>query len=239
VPIITSPLGGVIYVSIKTGIDKPEDIKKLIGQKLIFGANTPRGADATRLLMFDMLDLDVNVVFGIGAAPARQAFERGEFSLSYETTAAYLRQVTPLIEAGKAVPIFAYGYIGEDGKLGRDPTFPDLPHFGEAYRAIHGKEPSGPAYDALLTLFNAQVMASKAIVLPKGTPEEIIEAYRSAVAKALEAPEFQTVKEQVVGDYPQSLGAEAKRILANSTVMKPEAKEWLMSWIEEKYEVKR
>lgn len=238
VPIITSPLGGVIFTSPKTGVTKPEEVAKLTGQKLVFGANTPRGADATRLLMFDMLDLDLNVVFGIGAAPARQAFERGEFSLGYETTAAYLRQVVPLIEAGKAVPIFAYGYIDEDGKLGRDPTFPDLPHFGEAYESIHGKEPSGADYEVLLTLLNIQVMANKSLVLPTGTPTEIVETYRTAMRKVLDDPEFQKVKEQAIGAYPQAIGKAAETVLQRSSVMDPEAKAWLTDWLEKKYGVK-
>ena len=40
---------------------------------------------------------------------------------------------------GKAVPLFSWGALDEDGNLVRDPTFPDLPHFGEAYEMLTGQ----------------------------------------------------------------------------------------------------
>ena len=121
-------------------------------------------------------------MFGMkGRGEGRLAFERGETTIDYQTTSAYLKSSVPLVKEGKAIPLFSWGAIDESGKLVRDPTFPDLPHFEEAYEIVHGKKPSGIEWDATKAFLIAGFPAQKLMLLPKGTPDDIVEAYRQGI----------------------------------------------------------
>ncbi|XQF93581.1 hypothetical protein ACOBV9_07205 [Pseudoalteromonas espejiana] len=45
----------------------------------------------------------------------------------------------------------SFGVLNKEGKIVRDPTFPDLPHVGEVYEMIHGKKPTGVEYNVWKT----------------------------------------------------------------------------------------
>lgn len=238
IPIVLSPFGYVVYASTSTGIKSPADIAKLRGaDNLIYGGDGPTDADITVLLSLDMLGITPKAVFGIATGPARLAFERGELNMRYDTAPNFTQAVKPMIEEGKAVPLYSYGFLNDDGKLVRDPSFPDLPHFAEVYESIHGKEPDGPAFKAWLSLFGVNVMANKALLLPAGTPADIVSAYRDA-ARALAAdPAFRASSERFIGKYELVIGEAAGKILRNVTQMDPQAKSWLSDWLKKKYDV--
>jgi tripartite-type tricarboxylate transporter receptor subunit TctC len=230
------PLGLVAYGSPSLGIEGPEDIAKLQGQSLVFGGNTPTSLDMTVLLALDQLGLDVHAVFGISRGPARLAFERGEFNVDFQTAAAYQRNVTPMVEDGTAVPLFSFGVLGPDGEFVRDPTFPDIPHFVEAYETMHGEKPSGLWFDAWQTFFHAAVTVNKGLSLPAGTPPEIVEAYSQALEAMLQDPTFIAEAEEHVGRYEQATGERAKEWFALATTASPEVREFVLNWLEEKHD---
>ena len=82
------------------------------------------------------------------AGDGRLAFERGETNIDYQTSSAYLRNVTPMVEAGDAVPLFTWGILDEDGNPARDPTFPDLPIMESRYRCCTVKPRRARYYEA-------------------------------------------------------------------------------------------
>src|SRR5688572_6816969 len=189
-PIVLSPQGSVVYVASTLGVKSAKDIGKLKGQALTFGGNTPTGAEMRVTTAFELLGLNVKYVWGIERGPARLAFERGEFTINYDTTPGYLKNASQLVKAGKAVPLFSLGVLDEKGNLVRDPNFKDLPNFAEVYEMMHGKKPAGPAYEAWKAVLKMGVMANKSVLLPAGTPAPIVEAWRAAITKTLADPEF-------------------------------------------------
>ena len=91
------------------------------------------------LLSFKMLGLTVDPVFGIeGRGDGRLMFERGEANIDYQTSAAYINNVQPLVDQGLAVPIFTWGALDDAGNIVRDPTFPDLPSLQGSLRGDRG-----------------------------------------------------------------------------------------------------
>jgi len=237
IPVMVSPLGAVAYVSPSTGVQKPEDIARLGGQTLKYGSNGATSVDITLLLAMDLLGFDLQVVFGMNRGPARLAFERGETNLDHQTTAAYLRQSKPLVDAGKAVPLFSFGYMQADESFTRDPTFPDIPSFNEAYRRVHGRDPSGPGYEAWTTLFHATVTASKAFMLPAGTPAPVVAAYRAAATAMVNDPVFKAAAANEIGVYPQAVGEAAARQLKLALTLPADARAYLTEWLRRKYSV--
>jgi len=144
----------------------------------------------------------------------------------------------PLVKDGKAVPLFSFGLLDEKGDLQRDPSFPDMPHFGEVHEMVMGKKPSGPAFDAYKSFLQAAFGAQKAIFVPKDTPKEIIDAYTQALERLLKNAEFRKTTEEELGDYEQYTGARTKVLVEQAITVSPEAKTWIKDWLTKKYNVK-
>ncbi len=237
-PVMVSPTGGVFYVSPDLDVSSPEDIDKLEGERLVYASQGATSLDLVPLLALDLLGLDVHAVFGMkGRGEGRLAFERGEANLDYQTSSAYITNVEPLVEAGRAVPLFSWGVLDGEGNIVRDPSFPDLPHFAEFYEAAKGEPPSGPGWDAWKAFFAAGFAAQKIVVLPEGTPDDVAEAYREAVRQMKEDPQYQATKQDVIGDYEQVTGEEAERLYEVATNVPDEAREWVRNWLSEEHNV--
>ena len=237
--VLATPTGGVVYLNPELGVKSAADLSQLAGTKLVYGSQGATSLDLIPLLAFEMLDIDVKAVFGMkGRGAGRLAFERGEVNIDYQTTAAFLKKVTPLVKEGKAVPVFSWGVIGRDGELQRDPTFPDLPHFAEVYEMVHGKKPSGSAFDAWKSFYIAGFAAQKGIFLPKGTSEDVIAAWRDAANKVISSEGFTEKSQKVLGVYPQAVGKDAERLFRNAIELEPSAKRWVTNWLSQKYNVK-
>lgn len=239
ITVLASPTGGVAYVKPDLGVESAVDLGKLKDTELIYGSQGATSLDIIPLLAFEKLGLNVKAVFGMqGRGAGRLAFERGETNIDYQTSSAYLESVTPLVEAGEAVPIMSWGALDEDGNLVRDPTFPDLPHFAEAYEMVHGEPPSGPWFDAWKAFFTSGFAAQKMIFLPEGTPDDVVQAWRDAAAAAVASEELQAKKQEVLGDYKQAIGEAAQKMKQLATEVEPEAKEWMVNWLKERYNVR-
>jgi tripartite-type tricarboxylate transporter receptor subunit TctC len=236
-PVVLSPQGSVVYVAPSLGVKSVKDLGKLKSQALTFGGNTPTGAEMRVTTAFDLLGLNVKYVWGIERGPARLAFERGEFTINYDTTPGFMKNASQLVKAGKAVPLFSLGVLDEKGNLVRDPNFKDMPNFAEVYEMMHGKKPSGPAYEAWKAVLKMGVMANKAILLPPGTPQPVVEAWRTAVRKTLEDREFDEKAGKVIEGYPQFVGESARPILNSATTLTPEVWEWLKTFLKTKHDV--
>ncbi len=239
IPIILSPEGSVFYVSTSLGVKGPQDLPKLKGKKLVYGGNSPTSADLRIILALGLLGiLPKTHVWGIERGPARMAFERGEVNVDYDTTPAFLKNAKPLQDQGKMVPMFTLGVVDKSGNFVRDPNFPNLPSFYEAYQMMNGgKKPSGPSFDAWKNLFQMGVMANKFFALPAGTPKDIVETYRATAQEILKDPEFRKHAENIVGGYDQLIGDDALPNIKEATTISPEAWNWLDSWLKKNYGV--
>jgi tripartite-type tricarboxylate transporter receptor subunit TctC len=184
-PVLVSPTGGVVYIPSHFGVSDASELGQLADTELVYASQGATSLDLVPLLAFEVMGLNVRHVFGMtGRGDGRLAFERGEATIDYQTSSAYLTNVVPLVEEGTAVPLFSWGVLDADGNVQRDPTFPDLPHFVEAYEMMHGEPPSGVAFDAYMAFFGSGFAAQKPVMLPEGTPAEIVAAYRPAVIDA-------------------------------------------------------
>ncbi len=236
--VLATPTGGVAYVNPGLGVKSAADIDKLKGVDLLYGSQGATSLDLVPLLGFELLGLNVEPIFGMkGRGGGRLAFERGETNIDYQTSSAFLSKVTPLVKEGKAVPLMAWGSLDADGNVVRDPTFPDLPSFKEVYEQMHGKAPSGEAWEAWKAFFTAGFPAQKMVFLPKGTPQEIIDAYSAAFDKVIAAPGFAEKSKKRLGVYPQLTGKGAEAKLQIATNVDPAAKAWVKTWLKERFGV--
>lgn len=239
IPVLASPTGGVAYINPEVGVTGAKDLAKAKGKKMKYGSQGPTSLDLVPVLGFQILGLDVDPVFGMkGRGDGRLAFERGEALIDYQTTSAYLKNVVPLVKAGKAVPLFSWGVLNDKGEFVRDPTFPDLPHFVEFYEMAYGKKPSGIEFEAFKAFNTAGFAVQKLIFLPKGTPKDIVDAYVQALEKGIRTDEFKKKAEAELGDYEQATGKAAETMLKVALDIPPEARQWVRKWLTDKYNVK-
>lgn len=238
-PVLVSPTGGVVYLPARFNVRSASELGRLRGQELVYASQGPTSLDLVPMLAFLVLGLNVRHVFGMrGRGEGRLALERGEATIDYQTTSAYLAQVRPMVERGQVVPLFSWGVLDSQGHVQRDPTFPDLPHFVEAYQMMHGRRPSGVEFNAYMAFFAAGFAAQKPAMLPPRTPPEIVQTYRRAFAAAIADPELQANKAEALGDYEQAVGDAVEPLYRMATTIDPAAREWARTFLATHYNVR-
>ena len=235
-PVVLSPQGSVLFATAKTGIAGQDAVtasKTLAGQKHTLGIKSPTGSELRAVAAFNLLGIDsIRPIFGLSAGERRQSMIRGEINLGVEPYSGYSSKVTPYVKSGELAFFATLGFINADGKVVRDPGLPNAMTVPEIYKALHGKDPSGPLWQAYLNFLNMGVMTSKSLSLPAGTPPEIVAAWKSAVDATLQDPKFQEISGKVLGPYPQVFGKEAKNAIRGALNMNETQRQWLFNWVE-------
>lgn len=236
---MAGPTGGVVYTTPSLGLKSVDDIGILKDKDLVYASQGATSLDLVPLLGFQAMGFKVQHVFGFkGRGDGRLAFERGEVNIDFQTSSAFIKNVQPLVEAGQAVPLFSLGVLDEAGNVARDPTFPDLPTYPEAYEKLTGQKPSGPAYDAYMAFFVAGFPAQKMVFLPKDTPDDIVAAYQKAFEDMKADPAYKESAEAVLGTYEQVTGNLAQALFEKATDLSPELRKQVASMLAENYGVK-
>ena len=237
--VLASGTGGVAYLPPDlAGMMNGLDASGLKGTDFIYGSQGATRLDLVPLLAWEMLGLSVEPVFGIkGRGDGRLMFERGEANIDYQTSSSYLKGVTPLVEAGTAVPMMSWGALDASGNIVRDPTFPDMPTFKEVCEATPGCETSGEKWDAWKAFFVAGFPAQKMVFLPAGAPDAAIATYMEAFEAVKARSDFAEISMGRLGVYPQMTGDEATGALASATQVPDSAKEFVVDWLLERYGV--
>lgn len=237
--VLASPTGGVVYIDPKYGVTGPQDIEKLRAEEIRFASQGATALEMPVLLGFKMLGLNIKPVFGMESRGAgRLAFERGEAGIDFQTSSAYLSSVSPLVDGGKAVPLFSLGVVNADGDIERDPSFPDMPTFVEFYEQATGAKPEGEAFEAWKALMLAGFSLQKMVVLPKDAPDEVIAAYGDAARDIVEAPDFRKRAGDEIGVYEQLVGPDADAALKGALTLDPGIRDFLTNWLSEDYNVR-
>ena len=210
--LLVSPIGGVVYASPDL-LSSYLELGRLKGQKLKYIAQSPVGLDIVPILAMELLGLKPQAVFGAESrGEGIEEFLDEEVLIDFQTTPAYLEHVDVLARDGDAIPLFSLGILDRNGELKRDPSFPELPHFGEVYKRVHGKDPSGEKFTIWKTLLAAGFSAQKMLFVPKSVDPEILEAHRSGMRAVLADPTFKREAPTVLGRYPQYVDAQARRL---------------------------
>ncbi|MEM7502773.1 MAG: tricarboxylate transporter [Pseudomonadota bacterium] len=232
------PTGGVVYVRPELGIASVAELTKLDGKRLVYGSQGATSLDLVPLLGFELLGLDVRPIFGVrGRSAGRLAFERGDATIDFQTSAAYLRNVLPLVDEGQAIPLFTLGSLNADGVLVRDPEFPELPHIGEVYASVHGEQPNGIGWDSWFAFYSAGFGAQKLLVVPRDTPEEVIRVYQQAIRDMQQDPDYVARKTDALGAYDQVTGDVAQRLYRLASNIPEAPRLWIRDWLRRRYDL--
>jgi hypothetical protein len=176
----------------------------------------------------------VKPVYGLTTGQRRKALLRGELPLSIDSALKCVGLQKKYVEKGTIAIYMTLGFVGEDGAIGRDPAYPNTPHVLEIYKAMYGKELTGPRLNVFKHFVNMSAMSNKILWLPKGTPKNIRDMYAETAKKIYADKKFQKMTKKSFGDYPQVYGARALRIIKDAVDFSPESKAWMLEWIETK-----
>jgi tripartite-type tricarboxylate transporter receptor subunit TctC len=227
--------GGVIYVNSNTGITNSDDFIAAVkagSVDWVAGEQTADSLGLLKLLAYDMLGMNARAIFGYeGRGPIRVSFEQGELNINWDTTAAMVEQVAGL--GAVAVPVFSVGQV-VDGKLVRDPVFPDLPHFGEIYEGVFGAPATGPAIESYISLTLAGYTLQKVMWLHKDAPAEAVQELRDGFENMTNDPLFQERALEILGDYDIIVGSAVDGAVATLLDFPEERRNWLLDFMVEK-----
>ncbi|MDC1319468.1 tripartite tricarboxylate transporter substrate-binding protein [Litorivicinus sp.] len=236
--VMASGTGGVAYLNSTDGKLFDGSANKLKGKKFVYGNQRATGLDLVPSLAWNMLGMDVKHVMGVkGRGAGRKMFESGEATIDYQTSAAYLKNSTPLVESGKAVVMMSWGALDKRGNIVRDPTFPNVPTFKEVCEKTDGCNTSGPKWEAWKAFFIAGFPVQKAAFLPAGTPDNVIYTYAQAFKKITERPDFAALSAKRLGKYPVYTGSDAGNALNAALRVTPEAKSFIKGYLKEQFGV--
>ena len=237
--VLASGTGGVAYLTPEMAAKMDGlNAAPLQGEDFIYGNQGATRLDLVPTLAWEMLGLNVESVMGIkGRGDGRLMFERGEANIDYQTSSSYLSGVTPLVEAGTAVPMMTWGALDDDGNIVRDPTFPEIPTFKEVCEATDGCETSGEKWDAWKAFFIAGFPAQKMVFLPAGASNDAIVTYTKAFEDVKARADFAEISAARLGLYPQMTGSAAQTAMGSATNVSAEAKAFVVNWLQEKYGV--
>jgi len=238
IPIAAFSVGSVWYVSRDTGVKNVQDLKAP-SKTLHYAGVAATGRDLSGLLAFDLLGIDVRVTFGYtsGGASTLLAFERRESNFDMQTTSVFRSR---LADRPDVVPLYTDGTIDQHGDVVRDPSWPDLPSVKEVYVALHGKEPSGPQWEAYKIALGTRAALDMIVWLHSDTPKELVDELTHAFRDMSHDPEYQKALAMHTGGHPIIVGAEVLKPLVKQTFdIDPSVREWLYGWLERKYNIAR
>ena len=213
-PAFGVPAGAVIYSNPRAGVSSVQDLLNP-SEPLRFGSIGVASTDAIVLLAFDVLNLDVQTIFGYeGSGAIRIAFEQGEVNINRDGTIGYLGNVLPLVEDGYAVPLFTFGQV-RDGEVVRDPAFPDLPTIAEVHQELYGTPPSGYNWEMFKAISQALFTLEKVMWFQKDAPESAMLAVREAAVRVSQDPEFRARGQEIFGPYELIVGDEIEAAVSD------------------------
>lgn len=109
--------------------------------------------------------------------------------------------------------------------------------FQGGVRATPACEIKGVAWDAHKAFFVAGFANQNTIFLPSSAPQEMVDAYVEALRGITTAEGFETQAPEVLCACPQLVGEAAMEATKQATSSPPEAKQYVLDWLNEDYEI--
>ena len=205
----------------KTGVKSVRDLVNPKGPIVIGGSGYGSIKDVSMLAAMNLLGVrNPAYVTGYGGAgPIRLAYERAEVNFTQETAVGIARSVLPWVKEGWTSVLYQVGFLDGKGNVVKDPVWKqlgiDAPAIGEAYRAIHGKAPAGPAWEAEKALVGGYSLTRLMAFSPKAPAARVTEL-RHAFQAMGKDPAFLADWEKSQGSPPRLVpGEEAGNIAAS------------------------
>ncbi len=205
-PLVWSVAGAYLDITREfLGAKTAKDLMKVDPSKIVVAGRSKGGSSCVT----GQLSLSILGIKGYkpvcayrGTAVIAGAFERGEVSF-FNASDAHLvggGAFVDMNQRGMVVPMWQTGIFQSDGKIVRASTIKsDVPTLYEVYKEIHGKPPSGLAWDAWVALSLGMTKFQRSLVLPPATPPSRVRALRKGIDRMARDPKFISRWERIFG----------------------------------------
>ncbi len=209
VPLWVVPAGRTIYARDETGVRSASD---LLNPRvaLLSGGRGPTGGDLLTLLGFEALGLReaIPMIFGYdGGGPQALAMEQGEFNINHWGTQNVVRRHLDLVNSGDFHLVYTHG-MTRGNQVFPDEALPDVPTILDAYRELHGSDPSGDAWEAFNVFNNVVGNGAYGLFIHGDAPAVAVDLLREALAQIVQDPEYIANADAVLGPYRALAGAD-------------------------------
>lgn len=237
-PVVAAPMGHVTAINTRaTGIQSAEEFLEARG-RLTKGITDPVGL-VESLVALELFDINYRAVPGYGGrGDTRIGFERGELAINTQSTPAYLARVVPLVEEGTAQPLYAVGFVDANGNPVRDPAAPDIMTAPELYQQIHGRMPSGPAWEAYKVVANLVQNTRGTLWVHSEAPPAALQALRIGVDRMVLDPDFIAASERILSGYEIISGSGLDQIKVDLDSAPAEVVTWVQDLLTERFGVR-
>lgn len=172
------------------GLQSVEDLLKAKGLKLA-GRSTNSNIDIQGRTALDLLGVSYKYVTGYrGGAKARLALQSGEVSIDVTGLANYRTACAPMVNKGVAKGLWYYPYFDSNNQPIKSDAITDMPHFVEVYRKMKGKDPEGPAWEALNLVLEYRSLATNMFMMPPRTDKEAVDLMRKGWSEMMNTDEI-------------------------------------------------
>lgn len=235
-PLLASPMGHVTVIAADAGISAPHEIRRIRG-RITKGVNDPIG-QIESLIALELFDLDYRPIPGFGGrGETLAAFERGELSINTQATPVYLARLEPLVRLRRVMPLYAIGFLDDQGRSVPDPAVPDLVTAPALYERVFGRPPAGPTWEAFKLVVPLVQQARASLWMSADLPAGKAQAVRAAMAAMVRDAAFHSDAQAVLGAYPVLYGYELQRIRTPLTSTRPEVLDYLRDFLKRRYGV--
>ena len=170
-----------------------------------------------------------------GNNAARLAVQRGEINYYSESPPGYLSVIEPgMVKTGEVVPVFYDpGWNGESFRVPKQVAGLDILPFQELYKKINnGVLPSGPLWEAYLSILTVNSGMQRLVVLPPKAPQAAVASLRGALLKLNDDKAYQEEAVKLVGFKPDyEVGPDTDKEVRKALSTTPETRAFIADYI--------
>jgi putative tricarboxylic transport membrane protein len=172
------------------GLKAPRDIAK--ADNVILGAlNSTDISGLLPHLALDVLGVKHKMIVGYrGGNDVFLAMQRGEVGFHSTSISTFRSRNFGFIRSGQGIGIAYLVPVDRNGGYEKSQYVTEMPAYPDLYKEVHGKLPSGPAWDALNWLTNQTGEMTYVGLAPRGTPAATVAALRKGFEGASNDPAF-------------------------------------------------
>jgi tripartite-type tricarboxylate transporter receptor subunit TctC len=206
--------GDVTFVNSSLGVMQANELSGSTTEVVVGGFTPDSGVDISERTILSLWGVNYRYVSGYpGTAEARNALLRNEINFFQVSLTDWFSSVVQLVRDGSAMSIGQSGIL-EQGEVVRDPRLPDIPTYEEIAVSLKGPEVKNTVqYRASVALLKIQDALLRAVVVPPGTDQAVVETLRKALADTMADDDFQAEARKSFGfELTFIPGAEAQTL---------------------------
>lgn len=163
------------------GISSVDDLLTM-GSFKVAGYRNTSSTDIRMRMGLDLFGIEYGYVPGYrSSSKVNAAILQNEAQFSCASILGIRSTFGPsLIEPGLGIALWYFSAVDSDGNQVRDPRLEDIPTFVDVFERLNGERPSGMLFDSLTLINNLMVNMLWGSFVPKGTPDEAVDALRNA-----------------------------------------------------------